>query len=151
MYRRLIYVYEFLLFWVSHLHAPKERTPSCIHWKVNLFQTPTPLRTYMYICIYTILVIAAINIFYFFFLFQRTPLHIAAGKGYKYTLECLIKQGADINITDNDGVSTHVRHHYYWCCWFEFKLASSTGSTKPSNVSKPHPASCHLQYSLAAW
>ena len=44
---------------------------------------------------------------------QRTALHIAAGKGYEYTLLCLVKQGADINIKDNDGVSTHVRHHYY--------------------------------------
>ena len=37
---------------------------------------------------------------------QRTPLHIAAGKGYEYTLLCLIEQGADVNIKDNEGVCT---------------------------------------------
>ena len=41
-----------------------------------------------------------------FSLFQRTPLHIAAGKGYTYTTECLVAKGADINMKDNDGVST---------------------------------------------
>ena len=36
---------------------------------------------------------------------QRTPLHIAVSGGYKDTVEYLIKQGADISIKDNDGVS----------------------------------------------
>ena len=44
---------------------------------------------------------------------QRTPLHIAAGKGYEYTLLYLIEQGADVNIKDNDGVCTHMRHYKY--------------------------------------
>ena len=39
-------------------------------------------------------------------LYQHTPLHIAAGKGYTHTTECLIRKGADINMQDNDGVST---------------------------------------------
>ena len=38
---------------------------------------------------------------------QRTPLHVAAGKGYKYTTEVIVKAGADINIKDNDGVCTN--------------------------------------------
>ena len=37
---------------------------------------------------------------------QRTPLHVAAGKGYKYTTEVIVKAGTDINIKDNDGVCT---------------------------------------------
>ena len=41
-----------------------------------------------------------------FHLFQRTPLHIAAGKGYTDTTESLVAKEADINIKDNDGVST---------------------------------------------
>ena len=31
---------------------------------------------------------------------------MAAGKGYKYTTEVIVKAGADINIKDNDGVCT---------------------------------------------
>ena len=38
-------------------------------------------------------------------LYQHTPLHIAAGNGYKRTTERLIEKGADFNIQDNDGVS----------------------------------------------
>ena len=44
----------------------------------------------------------------FFDLSQRTPLHMAARKGYKYTTECLVKAGAHINIKDNDGVCAMV-------------------------------------------
>ena len=29
---------------------------------------------------------------------------MAAGKGYKYTTEVIVKAGADIDIKDNDGV-----------------------------------------------
>ena len=38
-------------------------------------------------------------------LIQRTPLHIAAREGYRYTVEHLVKNGADISIKDNSGVS----------------------------------------------
>ena len=38
-------------------------------------------------------------------MYQRTPLHTAAGIGYKYTVEYLVMKGADINIKDNKGVS----------------------------------------------
>ena len=36
---------------------------------------------------------------------QRTPLHIATENGYKYTVESLVKNEADISISDHDGVS----------------------------------------------
>ena len=41
----------------------------------------------------------------FLFLNQRTPLHVAASKGRDYTVECLVKKGADISIKDKAGVS----------------------------------------------
>ena len=41
----------------------------------------------------------------YIFLIQRTPLHIAAREGYRFTLEHLVKEGADISIKDNSGVS----------------------------------------------
>ena len=56
-----------------------------------------------------------------FFLFQRTPLHIAAGKGYTDTTESLVAKEADINIKDNDGVSTF----HYWECINTLGLSSS--------------------------
>ena len=39
------------------------------------------------------------------FSYQQTPLHVAASKGRDYTVECLIKKGADMNIKDMNGVS----------------------------------------------
>ena len=41
----------------------------------------------------------------FAFLYQQTPLHIAARQGYVKTVECLVEKGADISIKDNNGVS----------------------------------------------
>ena len=41
---------------------------------------------------------------YKYSLHQRTPLHIAAKENYERTAECIIDQGADTNIKDNDGV-----------------------------------------------
>ena len=41
----------------------------------------------------------------FLSMYQRTPLHTAAGAGYRYTVEYLVKKGADITIKDNKGVS----------------------------------------------
>ena len=38
-------------------------------------------------------------------MYQRTPLHTAAGAGYRYTVEYLVKKGADITIKDNKEVS----------------------------------------------
>jgi len=35
---------------------------------------------------------------------QQTPLHLAARDGRVNTVECLVRQGADIFITDNHGV-----------------------------------------------
>ena len=39
------------------------------------------------------------------FSYQQTPLHIAASKGCDYTVEFLVKKGADMNIKDKNGVS----------------------------------------------
>ena len=36
-----------------------------------------------------------------------TPLHIAAGEGYRYTVENLLHNGADIHIKDKQGVNVH--------------------------------------------
>ena len=37
-------------------------------------------------------------------LHQRTPLHRAARRGHVDTVICLVEQGADINIKDENGV-----------------------------------------------
>ena len=39
------------------------------------------------------------------FSYQQTPLHVAAKNGHDYTVECLVKKGADINIKDKKGAS----------------------------------------------
>ena len=39
-----------------------------------------------------------------FFLYQWTPLHVAASKDRDYTVQCLVKKGADISIKDENGV-----------------------------------------------
>ena len=39
------------------------------------------------------------------FFYQPTPLHVAASKGRDYTVECLVKKGADMDTKDKDGVS----------------------------------------------
>ena len=36
---------------------------------------------------------------------QQTPLHTAAEDGNQYTMDGLVKLGADINLKDKDGVS----------------------------------------------
>ena len=46
------------------------------------------------------------------FLHQKTPLHMAAERGHKYTVGYLIHRGADFNIEDNAGVSAHARLFY---------------------------------------
>ena len=42
------------------------------------------------------------------FFYQRTPLHIAANKGFRYTVETLVKRGANIKIKDKNGVSATI-------------------------------------------
>ena len=39
---------------------------------------------------------------------QHTPLHLAASQGRDYTVECLVKRGADMNIKDKTGVRVKV-------------------------------------------
>ena len=46
----------------------------------------------------------ATTMFYFPF-YQHTPLHVATREGRDYTVECLVRKGAKITITKNDGVS----------------------------------------------
>ena len=36
--------------------------------------------------------------------YQQTPLHVAASNDHDYTVECLVKKGADMNIKDKTGV-----------------------------------------------
>ena len=47
---------------------------------------------------------AIIATFVVTFSYQRTPLHVAASNRRDYTVECLVKKGADINIKDKTGV-----------------------------------------------
>ena len=51
---------------------------------------------------------AIIKTFLVTFSYQQTPLHIAASNGRDYTVECLVKKGADIYIKDKTGVSVKV-------------------------------------------
>ena len=54
-----------------------------------------------------------------FFLYQQTPLHVAAREGHDYTAKCLFKKGADISIKDKDGVSVTILLMVHEYCWFE--------------------------------
>ena len=42
---------------------------------------------------------------FFGFLHQQTPLHNATKEGHEYTVESLVKKGANTNIQDKAGVS----------------------------------------------
>ena len=42
------------------------------------------------------------------FSYQQTPLHVAASNNRDYTVECLVKKGADMNIKDESGVCESV-------------------------------------------
>ena len=47
---------------------------------------------------------AIIAMFLVTFSFQKTPLHVAASKHRDFTVECLVKKVADMNIKDKTGV-----------------------------------------------
>ena len=47
---------------------------------------------------------AIIATFLVTFSYQHTPLHIAVSNGRDYTVECLVKKKADINVKDKTGV-----------------------------------------------
>ena len=47
---------------------------------------------------------AIIATFHVTFSYQQSPLHVAASNGRDYTVECLVRKGADINIKDKTGV-----------------------------------------------
>ena len=50
-------------------------------------------------------IIATTSLQFVTFIYQQTPLHVAASKGHDYTVECLVKKGANMNIKDKNGVS----------------------------------------------
>ena len=60
--------------------------------------------------------------------YQQTSLHLAASGGHAVTVESLLNKGADINITDKDGVSytwlhvhTTEKYHCFWV-WVNLTL-----------------------------
>ena len=50
------------------------------------------------------IIIANTSLKFATFSYQQTPLHVAASKGCDYTVEHLVKKGADMNIKDKKGV-----------------------------------------------
>ena len=48
---------------------------------------------------------AAVLLFFYFSLNQRTPLHIAARRADVETVQCLVDRGAHINAQEKSGVS----------------------------------------------
>jgi len=50
-------------------------------------------------------IITATSLKFVTFSYQQTPLHVAASKGHDYTVEYLVKKGANMNIQDKKGVS----------------------------------------------
>ena len=48
---------------------------------------------------------------------QKTPLHVAASNGHDYTVKCLVKKKADINIKDKTGVRVHPILKYHGIGW----------------------------------
>ena len=58
--------------------------------------------TYMKVSQFQINMVIALK--FVTFSYQRTPLHVAASKGRDYTVKCLVKKGADMDIKDNKGV-----------------------------------------------
>ena len=56
----------------------------------------------------TMSIIANTSLNHVTFFYQQTPLHVAAGKGHDYTVELLVKKGADMNIKDKKGVSEKI-------------------------------------------
>ena len=48
---------------------------------------------------------AIIQTFLFTLSYQQTPLHVAASNRRDYTVECLVKRGADMNIKNETGVN----------------------------------------------
>ena len=77
---------------------------------------------------------------------QRTPLHVAAGKGYKYTTEVIVKAGADINIKDNDGVCTTYITGLFLSC-----LASLLGTPKSPIIASYSGHSLNVQAACDMW
>ena len=82
-------------------------------------------------------------------LYQQTPLHIAAGEGYKITSELLADGGAKLNMKNKTGVRIIMLDYYCWfpgtcegarrCfrCFFSEWLSATFGELQ-------HPVAAHL-------
>ena len=70
-------------------------------WHNSLLST---LLAYVYVPEVSQLLKLLSQVGLFLSLHQQTLLHIAASKNYEHTVECLVDEGADINIKDNTGV-----------------------------------------------
>ena len=62
---------------------------------LNHFSEPNSLIPFVWLFIAPFLVTLS---------YQRTPLHVASNSGHDYTVECLVKKEADMNIKDKTGV-----------------------------------------------
>jgi len=56
---------------------------------------------------------AIIATFLVIFPYQQTPLHLAASNCHDYTVECLVKKGADINIKDKTKVGENIPNSFF--------------------------------------
>ena len=52
------------------------------------------------------------------FLYQQTPLHVAAAKGHEHTVKALLDKTPNVDIKDKDGVSVYVRQSAKDCWLF---------------------------------
>ena len=68
-------------------------------------------------------IIANTSLKFVTFFHQQTPLHVAANKGHDYTVECLAKKGAYMNIQDKEGVSEKL---YLWASFSSADLSLNT-------------------------
>ena len=56
---------------------------------------------------------AIIATLFVIFPYQKTPLHVAASNRRDYTVECLTKKKADINIKDITGVGENIPNSFF--------------------------------------
>ena len=74
----------------------------------------------------------------FLFFYQWTPLHVAVREDHDYTVKCLVKKGADMNIKDTKGVGqTMLVNTVDQHCWFEVEYQVLNKLTCPSHPHVP--------------